>query len=218
MITADKHRLIDFMEKNGLKNGAVTDLFDDLANFYLTAKTGEFLLSACSDIHQEIVKRDLLDIGKPIDKVITVPLTQHPYPKPEWMSQRAYEESLLLSLGKTYWIGSDAKYSHAFKNAFGSAPLHHFHEAFNSFLWNDLSVSFKSNLRQAFGNGVGIAIEDHVVENLRSSIFYYLGYSMLNNEEEIAKLRPQVKLWSYCWTLGFKNDEPETLIVIGRPD
>lgn len=60
----------------------------------------------------------------------------------------------------------------------------------------------------------GIILGGSIKESLWNCLHSYLGSCLINDQEKIKVLRLLVEFWGQCLILGFKDDEPETLIVV----
>jgi len=166
--------LVDFLTENGCQD--VAGAMKPLTKLFEFAESGKFELTLRNRINQKRLKKAVsLATGRPVSKIAFVSLA-NPFPKPDWMSQEVYEDSLWASLGNSL----------------------------SASLW----ASFEASLRDSLWTSLWTNLED--------SLFYYLGFCILNDQEKIDKLKPLVEFWGQCFILGFKFDEPETLLVVCR--
>lgn len=173
-----------FLLDNAKDKTLVLGAFKELQPFFAKAETGVYDLFPASElVASEMAQAISLAIGKKVEKVIFVS-EAHPFPKPEWMSQGAYENSLGDSLG-----------GGSLGDSLGGGNL-------ESSLWRSLRDNFWGSLRDSLGS------------SLWRSLFYFTGFALAGKKEEVARLTPLVKLLPKAIPLGEKKDEPGVWLVL----
>jgi hypothetical protein len=203
-MSVNRETLKNFLKENGCLDpeGALAPL----EKLFQIAETGEYLLASAEEIDQEnLIKAVSLATGRPVSKVALVSLKD----------MNSFEFNLvdnfdasLMRIGNILKSNFRVRFESSFGVGFGTI----------------LMARLESNLMERIGDSLWSILFKGPVEdtskfnclmiNLGTNIFYYLGFCILNDQQQIAKLRPLVELWSKCLILGFKQDEPETLLVI----
>lgn len=204
-MSVNRELLKNFLATSGCQDpeGALAPL----EKLFQIAESGQYLLAPIEEIYREsLIEVVASATGRPVSKVVFISLS-NPFPKPEWMTQEAYDTSFRDSLGDSFGDSLGASFWTSLRFRLGLS------------LVDSLRVSLGDSLGDSLGvvslwDSVRLSLGASLWDSLGASIFYYLGFCLLNDQQKIAKLRPLVELWSKCLILGFKQDEPETLLVI----
>jgi hypothetical protein len=211
-MSVNREALKNFLKENGCQDpeGALT-LLEPL---YQIAESGKYPLAPIEEIYREaLIEAVISATSRSVSKVVFISLS-NPFPKPDWMTQEIYEKSFRDSLGDSFGHSYLASYLNSLRDNLGDIRL----KILSRRLSSILSESLSSSLLDSFSGSLRNKFRDSHINGLwtilRGSLFCYLGYCLLNDQEQIAKLRPLVEILSKCLILGFKQDEPETLLVI----
>jgi hypothetical protein len=209
-MSVNREALKNFLKENGCQDpeGALAPL----EKLFQIAESGQYPLAPVEEIYREaLIEVVASATGRPASKIVLISLSDHflNFPKPDWMDQGVYEKSF----GDSLVINLEVSFGYSLRDSlwgFGNS----LGDILQVTLEIALEVNLGKNLRDNFIDSPSDRFKGILWDNLDVSIFYYLGFCLLNDQQQIAKLRPLVELWSKCLILGFKKDEPETLLVI----
>jgi hypothetical protein len=203
-MSVDREALKNFLNDNGCQDfeGALASL----EKLFQIAESGQYSLAPVEEIYREaLIEAVISATSRSVSKVVFISLS-NTFPKPEWMTQEAYETSFRDSLGDSFGVSLGDSLWTILRFRLGAI--------LGDSLGISLGISLVDSLVDSLGDSLGDSFGVSLGVSLMDSIFYYLGFCLLNDQQQIAKLRPLVELWSKCLILGFKQDEPETLLVI----
>jgi len=204
-MAVDRQALADFLAKNSV--GDDMWIMDPLEAFFKITETGQYPLLSEEEINLAVLKEAIsLATDRRVTKVTFISLSQ-PFVKPDWMSQIVYNCSFRASLGTE--LGQSF-----YKNIWWSSSWNRFRNVFNASLWKNLRDILQDSIKNSFWNGLRSSFKETLTTNIYQMLFSYLGYYLLNEQERVEELKPLIEFCSKCWILGFKDDEPETLLVI----
>ena len=195
----DRETLKDYLVTNNCRDpeGALAP-FERL---FQMAETDEYPLVSAEAIDQEnLMKAVSLATDRLVSKVMLISHTDF-LPMPGWLVEE-FKKNLGACLGSSLWV---IMRENSFKGKLRNEDLPCF--------FRNLDRSLLVTM-----NNLGLCDSDALTMCLRLSyshgLGYYFGLCLLNDHEQIAKLKPLVELWCQCLPIGFKQDEPETLLVI----
>ena len=155
-VNRETHRT--FLADNGASEELVDRTMKLMEPFFVNAENGTYSLMPKEVLEAEgygprFAKAIAKATGQEVKKIILVSM-EHPYPKPEWMSEEDFQKSLRNTLEVCHW---------------------------NS-LWDSLVISLRVSLGDSLGdrllNSLGISFWDSIRDRLRYSLVNNLWYSL----------------------------------------
>lgn len=226
MEVSNRDSLESFLQINGCKDpkGALAPL----EGLFAKIDNGSYGLTAQKDLNQCQVSGSVaLATGEVVSKVLFISL-DNPFFKPDWMTENAYFDSLenslqiashcdlIAKINIIFW--EDVEYRLRIKQELFDHIDISLIRDLACVVMDDFNFSLINNTQNAgwlnFVLSLVHDLEFGFKNEIRMSLFYYLCYCLLNDQEKIARLKPLMDLWNQCLPLGFKKGEPGTLLVI----
>ena len=216
MKKVDRSILRDFLDKNGCKT--TENVMSELEPFYQIAEQGNFELILPEEIDTEKMKVAIqLATDKHVERIVFISIN-NPFPKPEWMTEDVYKNSLRDSLGDSFWNSLRDSLGDSLRDSLGDS----LRDSFWNSLWNSLGDSFWNSLRDSLGDSFWNSLRDSLRDSLgdslrdslRVSLYFFVGFSLANKDKEVSRIKPFLPLCSKCLILGEKKDEPGTWLVL----
>lgn len=202
---SNRQKLADFLRASGCLD--VEGALSPLTRLFDFAKLNEYPLWSPNEINQPKLRKVVaLATGRPVSKIAFICLS-NPCLKPEWMTQELFKASLRSC--------TEYSFGHSLLASLGSD----LRESLDYKIWANISTYLAEGLGYALSvNIIGAGLWDNIGGSIKESLWNclhsYLGSCLINDQEKIKALRLLVEFWSVCLILGFKDDEPETLIVV----
>lgn len=212
-VNRNREQLRLFLEQNAKNPARVSEATEILEPLFRNNDQGAYPLARAEELDPaEVAQVIATATGRTVKRVVFVS-REHPFPKPEWMSEKVYE----------------AFYAHSFDGSLRDNSWDILRDIFRDIggslwdsLWNSLGNNLWDNLRYILGGSLWDSLGDRLWGSFRSSIgrsvggsvFYYLGFSLLNDAVHIEQLAPFVRLLPRAIPLGEKADEPGIWIVL----
>lgn len=205
-----------------------------LGPFLELAASGKYLLASQTEIDQEVLKSVVTTTtGHAVSKISFVSLAD-PFPRPDWMTKRAYQEMMfepIVNCGIRRSIGWN--FADLLKKVQREKIMIQLGDEigdcirlimFSDYIENEgvIKVALDSCRTKVNSLNNMSLITDNLRDVLRESIengifftlYYHFFFTLTGNLEAAAELQPLVDLYRQCWVVGFKEDERETLVVV----
>lgn len=210
----DRDGFRKFLEENAKAPETVPEAMRLLEPFLLKAESGKYVLDEASELLAKSAEEAIsMATDKEVTKAVLVSV-KNPYPRPEWMCQKAHEASLRDSLGDSFRASLWASFRASLGDSFGASLWDSLRASPWVSLWDSFRASPWARLRDSLRASLGDSLGDNLWYSLKVSLFYHLGYTVTGDREKVARLTPLLELLPHAIPLGEKADEPGVWIVL----
>ena len=237
----NRKALRSFLVRHAQNPDRVPEAMKLLDPFFRRAESGRYPLAPAKKLDRKAMKDAIAKAtDKPLAEVVFISLT-HPFPKPDWMAKSVCQDIFWGTIGVSIdnMLGDSLVESSS-----EGIDWRSFGDDLRDSLEDSLRESLEDSLREGFrgslGNSPGVDsfernLEDSLIENLeyilrdnfgvnsvernledglQESIFSYLGFTILNDAEQIERFTPLIRLLPKAIPIGKKKGEPCTWLVL----
>lgn len=198
----DRESLKEFLLSGGVEPGKADICMKEFEPFYLKAESGRHDLAKEEDVDVEEVKKSLkLATGRRVVNVVFVSVSGTTE-RPEWLTEKAvhygFEFSLMHSLQN--WFG---------ENRFQRAGPNPSRRRFDRCFWSDYQ-----DLATGIATGELWGLMCDVEANLWTSLCYLLDFTLGDDQMQIDRITPLIRILPRAMPLCEMADEPGTWLVL----
>lgn len=222
MKKVNRPALRKFLDDNGCQT--TKEVMATLEPLFQIAEKGEYKLAPAEKLDPKKIKSAIaMATGKRVRRVLLVSTSQPLLLKPEWMTQRVYQENLRDGFGHTNFMASLAsslllslgtKFGDSLRTNFGVSRRTIFGDSLWDILWDSVRENIGYILEDSLRNILWPNLRDSIGHSLNDILYAFVGVSLTNKKKSVGKLLPLVKLLPRCLILGNKKDEPGAWLVL----
>ncbi|MFH1098585.1 MAG: hypothetical protein V1723_01495 [Candidatus Uhrbacteria bacterium] len=218
--TRSRKKLQAFLAKYAKNPARVQEAMTLLKPFFRNAERGTYPLAKGEKLDlAEAARAIATATGRKVGRIVVVS-REHPFPipKPGWMTEEAYQDLLWEGFPVLFWVSIVWDSQRPGKGLRGNigdvldgSVEDDLWDNFVSSLWSRLARTLHDDLKGSFWDRID---ESDLWRCLEDGLFYFLAFAFLDDDANIKRLTPLIRLFPRAIPLGEKRDESGTWIVL----
>ena len=183
----DRYALKDYLSKNGCLT--TEHVMSTLEPLFLIRADQHFPLVAKKEVDTKELKLAIGMVSRKKVKKISFVSRENLFSKPEWMTEHTYRSTPGASVRTWSWASAGVGLMFALGQDY----------------WMGLRASLRNSFKDSFRYSLRYS---------QAGIFFFTGFSLVNNYERASRIEPLINFMSKCHILGEKNNGFGTWLVM----